>query len=127
MRPAGANRFIADLDAKVGPVRASFSADILLRDVVPPRSYRLEAGVKGGVAGFAKGCASVRLDDLDSGAATMLNYRIEGAVGGKLARIGSRLVAVAARKMVAGFFARFVVDFAGTSGRSVTESSWDGG
>ena len=126
MRPAGYNRFVADLDVKVGPVRASFSADILLRDVVPPRSYRLEAGVKGGVAGFAKGCATVRLDDLD-GAATMLNYRIEGAVGGKLARIGSRLVAVAARKMVAGFFARFVVDFAETSGRFVAESSRDSG
>ena len=112
MRPAGDGAFVADVYAKLGPVRAGFTADIALSDVVPLESYRLDVRVKGGVAGFAKGMANVRLGELDDGAATGLRYEIEGAIGGKLALIGSRLVEGAARKMTANFFERFVADFA---------------
>ena len=112
MRPLGEGAFVADMFAKVGPVRASFTADIALCDVVPLESYRLDVRVKGGVAGFAKGTASVRLDEIDGGRATALHYVIEGAIGGKLAQLGSRLVAGAARKMTASFFDRFAADFA---------------
>lgn len=112
MRALGDGAFVADVRAKVGPVRTGFTADIALMDVVPLESYRLDVRVKGGVAGFAKGTANVRLVELDDGAATGLRYAIEGAIGGKLAQLGSRLVEGAARKMTAGFFERFVADFA---------------
>ena len=112
MRPLGEGAFVADKFAKVGPVRAGFTADIALCDVVPLESYRLDVRVKGGVAGFANGTATVRLDELDGGRATLLHYVIEGAIGGKLAQLGSRLVAGAARKMTASFFDRFAADFA---------------
>ena len=117
MRALGDGAFVADVRAKVGPVRAGFTADIALSDVVPLESYRLDVRVKGGVAGFARGTANVRLDELDGGAATGLRYEIEGAIGGKLAQIGSRLVEGAARKMTASFFDRFVADFAATRAR----------
>ena len=117
MRPVGDGVFVADLLAKVGPVRAGFTADITLSDVVPLESYRLNVRMKGGVAGFANGTAVVRLGELDGGKATTLHYVIEGAIGGKLAQIGSRLVAGTARKMTASFFERFVADFAAAHGR----------
>lgn len=111
MTPAGDDEFEAEVGAKVGPVKATFTAAISLRDVTPPESYRLEVRVKGGAAGFAKGTALVNLSEADADE-TVLNYRIQGAIGGKLAQIGSRLVAAAARKMTARFFERFAADFA---------------
>ncbi len=115
MTPTGEDEFEAEVGAKVGPVRATFTAVILLRDVTPPTSYRLEVQVKGGAAGFAKGTAVVNLSDAAGGDTTVLNYRIQGAIGGKLAQIGSRLVGAAARKMTGRFFERFAADFASTS------------
>ena len=115
MRAVGDGEFVAEVAAKVGPVRAPFTADIALCDVAPMVSYRLEVRVRGGVAGFAKGSASVRLAEVENGRETALNYSIEGAVGGKLAQIGSRLVESAARKMTANFFERFVADFAASA------------
>ena len=112
MTRVGDNEFEAEIGAKVGPVKATFVADISLEDVIPLESYRLEVRVKGGVAGFANGAATVALEEMDGGAATMLRYRIRGAIGGKLAQIGSRLVEGAARRMTARFFERFAKDFA---------------
>ena len=111
MTPVGDDSFEAVVAARVGPVRATFTAAIALRDVEPPESYRLEVQVKGGVAGFAKGTAEVELAAVAADQ-TLLKYRIAGGIGGKLAQIGSRLVDGAARKMAATFFERFAVDFA---------------
>ena len=112
MTPVADDRFEAVVAAKVGPVRATFTAAITLRDVVAPERYRLEVQVKGGPAGFAKGTAAVELEEA-SPDETLLKYRIEGGIGGKLAQIGSRLVDGAARKMASSFFKRFAVDFTG--------------
>ena len=112
MTPVAEDQFEAVVAAKVGPVRATFTAAITLRDVVAPERYRLEVQVKGGPAGFAKGTAAVELEEA-SPDETLLKYRIEGGIGGKLAQIGSRLVDGAARKMASSFFKRFAVDFTG--------------
>ena len=110
------DRFEAVVAAKIGPVRATFAAAVTLCDVLSPERYRLEVQVKGGAAGFAKGAAVVELEAVSAdGAAvdeTLLKYRIEGGIGGKLAQVGSRLVDSAARKMARSFFERFAVDFA---------------
>ena len=111
MTPVGNDEFEAEVGAKVGPVKATFAAVISLKDVVPLDSYRLEVRVKGGVAGFANGTATVELEEMEGGEATMLRYRIQGAIGGKLAQIGSRLVEGAARKTTARFFERFAGGF----------------
>ena len=44
----------------------------------------------------------------DTGTGTILSYKVNVSVGGKLAQIGSRLVAAAARKMADEFFSAFV-------------------
>ena len=111
MTPVGDDRFEAVVAARVGPVKATFTAAIALCNVEPPERYRLEVRVKGGVAGFAKGTAAVELAEVAADE-TLLKYQITGGIGGKLAQIGSRLVDSAARKMTTSFFERFAVDFA---------------
>lgn len=106
MTRVSADAFEATVKAKVGPVSATFHADIRLADLDPPNSYSLNLAVKGGAAGFGKGVARVRLSDDDLG--TLLRYEVEGSVGGKLAQVGQRLIDGVVRKMAEDFFVRFV-------------------
>ena len=97
--------FHARIRARVGPLSATFEAEIKLADLDPPNGYRLEASAKGGAAGFGKGTAAISL--IPDGEGTLLRYEAEGSVGGKLAQIGERLVDPAARKLADDFFASF--------------------
>lgn len=97
--------YTASIKAKIGPVSATFGADLNLTDLDPPSGYTLNASVKGGAAGFGKGTARVSL--VDDGGATILRYQVDGNVGGKLAQVGSRLIDGAARKMAEDFFGKF--------------------
>lgn len=96
----------ATVKAKVGPVSATFKGEVQLVDIVPPASYRIQGEGKGGVAGFAKGGANVHL--AEDGDDTVLTYDADAKIGGKLAQIGSRLVAGTARKLADQFFTNFV-------------------
>ena len=98
--------FTAKVVARVGPVKASFSGKVTLGDLNPPSGYTITGEGTGGVAGFAKGSATVTLEE--EGAETVLRYGAHGQVGGKLAQIGSRLIDATARKMADEFFTRFV-------------------
>ncbi|MGR3542117.1 MAG: CoxG family protein [Hasllibacter sp.] len=98
--------FAATVTQKVGPVKATFKGAVTLSDVVPLESYRIQGEGKGGVAGFAKGGADVRLSDADGGG-TLLEYAVDAKVGGKLAQLGSRIVDGFARRMADQFFANF--------------------
>jgi len=104
------HKFLIVLKTKVGPVKATFNGEVELSEMNPPHSYVLSGGGKGGVAGFAKGSASVRLDpvEVDGLPGTSMTYEVNAAVGGKLAQIGSRLVGGTARKMASEFFTNFV-------------------
>jgi carbon monoxide dehydrogenase subunit G len=97
--------FAAKVQARVGPVSASFSGKVNLTELDPPNGYRISGEGTGGAAGFAKGGATVRLTD--EGAGTKLSYKVEAQIGGKLAQIGSRLVDGTARKMADDFFSNF--------------------
>lgn len=96
--------------AAVGPVKAKFKAKLTLADVVVPESYLIRFDGQGGVAGFGKGEARVKLTD--QGAATLLEYSAKASVGGKLAQIGSRLVDATAQKMAGEFFTKFNAELA---------------
>ena len=98
--------FEATVKQKVGPVKATFKGAVTLSDVVPGESYTISGEGKGGVAGFAKGVAQVRLADHPEGG-TVLSYDVEAKVGGKIAQLGSRLVNSFAIKMADQFFERF--------------------
>lgn len=97
--------FDAIIAASIGPVRARFATRLRLENLDPPASYTLTGESKSGPAGFARGSADVRLEEVDGG--TLLRYRAGLRVGGKLAQVGSRLVAGATRKTADEFFACF--------------------
>lgn len=105
--------FEAVVKQKVGPVKATFKGGVVLSDVVPETSYTITGEGKGGVAGFAKGGASVSLSDVEGG--TELSYDVTAKVGGKIAQLGSRLIDGFARKMADAFFENFQATVEGTS------------
>jgi hypothetical protein len=95
---------------KVGPVKARFKGKVRLSDLDPPNGYRISGEGDGGVAGFAKGGATVALTEKDGG--TLLTYNVEAQIGGKLAQLGQRLVNGAAKKLADQFFTKFAAQFA---------------
>lgn len=71
---------------KVGPVRARFQGAVTLSDLDPPNGYKITGEGQGGVAGFAKGVATVRLEAAEGG--TVLHYTVDAQIGGKLSQLG---------------------------------------
>lgn len=98
--------FQAIATIKIGPVKARFKGQVQLSDLDPPNGYRISGEGEGGVAGFAKGAATVKLADQDGGG-TVLAYDVESQIGGKLAQLGQRLVQGTAKKLADDFFAKF--------------------
>jgi uncharacterized protein len=101
----GENEFVAIATNKVGPVKARFKGKIRLTDLDPPNGYKISGEGDGGIAGFAKGGATVALTEKDGG--TLLSYNVEAQIGGKLAQLGQRLINGAAKKLADDFFAKF--------------------
>lgn len=96
-------RLEGKMNAKVGPVRATFTGFVRLTKVVEGESYTLVGEGKGGVAGFAKGEADVALVD-NEGGHTTLSYTVRSSVGGKLAQLGGRLIEGTAKAYAESFF-----------------------
>jgi carbon monoxide dehydrogenase subunit G len=100
-----ATELTAKARVAVGPVKAPFTGKVTLSDLDPPNGYRISGEGQGGVAGFAKGGATVRLEDAEGG--TRMTYDVDAQVGGKLAQLGGRLINGVAKKYADDFFARF--------------------
>ena len=99
---------------KIGPISARFAGNIALSDIDPPNSYRISGEGQGGVAGFAKGGANVRLSD--DGPFTVLAYDVKAQVGGKIAQLGARLIDATSKQMADLFFDRFTAEVSGPQG-----------
>ena len=108
------NALLAVAKVKVGPVSASFKGRVQLLDLDPPNGYRISGEGDGGIAGFAKGGATVRLTEIPTG--TKLAYDVEAQVGGKLAQLGARLIDGVAKKMADQFFTDFAAAVAKQEG-----------
>jgi carbon monoxide dehydrogenase subunit G len=97
--------FQAVAKVAVGPVKATFKGGVILTDLDPPNGYTIGGEGQGGVAGWAKGSAKVRLEEIEGG--TRLIYDVEANVGGKIAGLGGRLINGVAKKYADTFFANF--------------------
>ena len=89
----------------VGPVKATFRGGVNLTDLDPPNGYTISGEGQGGIAGWAKGGAKVRLEDAEGG--TRLVYDVEAQIGGKIAQLGGRLINGVAKKYADDFFSNF--------------------
>jgi carbon monoxide dehydrogenase subunit G len=101
----GDEEYKSTVKVSIGPVSARFASTVTLADVVAPSSCTLKFSGQGGVAGFGRGEAHVRLYPETGG--TRLDWDADAHVGGKLAQIGSRLIEATVRKMSDDFFVRF--------------------
>lgn len=99
---------------KVGPVKARFQGAVTLSDLDPPNGYKITGEGQGGVAGFAKGVASVRLESVGDG--TVLHYAVDAQIGGKLSQLGGRLIHVTAKQMSGQFFKHFAEEIQARQG-----------
>jgi len=105
--------FQAVATVKIGPVKAKFKGKVTLSDLDPPNGYKISGQGEGGVAGFAKGGATVKLTPKDGG--TLLSYEVEAQIGGKLAQLGQRLINGASKKIADDFFSNFAGAVGGKS------------
>ncbi len=101
---------VAKVTLKIGPVKARFAGIVHLDPSGAPEHFTLSGQGNGGAAGFAKGGADVTLAE-DGPERTILAYKAHVEIGGKLAQLGSRLVASTAKKLSAKFFACFAETF----------------
>ena len=93
----------AKVALKIGPVKARFAGAVTLQNLNEPNGLEIVGEGKGGVAGFAKGGATVQL--AEEGDNTRLTYEATAQVGGKIAQLGSRLIKSTASKLADKFFA----------------------
>ncbi len=101
---------VAMVVTRIGPVKAKFTGHVTLSDLNPPQGYTISGEGKGGAAGFAKGSATISLDE--DGDGTIMRYAVQINVGGKLAQLGGRLIEGAAKKLSADFFNAFKQELA---------------
>lgn len=115
----------AAVTSKIGPVKAKFKGSVTLENIQAPESYTIVGEGKGGVAGFAKGSADVKLTE--DGGETILEYTAKAQVGGKLAQLGSRLIDSTAKKMAEDFFSKFSETVAAPSAAEETAAEASAG
>ncbi|MEJ8571466.1 xanthine dehydrogenase family protein molybdopterin-binding subunit [Microbaculum marinum] len=96
-------RFRAEVTLGVGPVRGRYRAEIALSDLDAPNALTLSGSAEGGL-GTGRGEGRVTLTQTDDGG-TLVAYRYEAAIGGKVASVGGRLLDGAARVVIGQFFA----------------------
>ena len=102
----GDDAYTAVVALKIGPVSARFKGNLKMTDIDAPNGYTINFDGQGGVAGFGKGSADVKLI-AEGEAATRLAYEARAQVGGKMAQIGSRLIDATAGKITDDFFKAF--------------------
>lgn len=98
---------------KVGPIKARFSGAVTFSDVDPPNGYVIAGQGEGGIAGFAKGGAKVRLDE-EAPNVTLLVWEARADVGGKIAQLGARLLDSTAKRLIGQFFDKFAAEVIAT-------------
>lgn len=84
------NRFEGEMNVGIGPVSAAaFTVAMTLSDSTPPESFTMQVEGKGAI-GFTRGTATVTLEEAEDG--TVMTYRADLKVGGKIAGVGQRLL-----------------------------------
>ena len=89
--------FVSDLKIKIGPISGKFKADVVRHSVEPMDRFTLDVSAKG-PTGFMGGSGTIELSP--EGTGTLLRYACSVNVGGRIARVGQRLVGTATRTVI---------------------------
>lgn len=94
---AGPDRYEGEMEASVGPVTAArFTVIVELKDKSRPERFEMHVDGRG-KAGFVQGVARVALEEVEAG--TLMRYRADLQVGGRIAGVGQRLLDSVGRAM----------------------------
>jgi uncharacterized protein len=110
--------YVARLKAGLGSIKGTYTGEVRMTNVNQPESYTLIVDGRGS-GGFAKGTANIRLTAVE--AETEVDCSADVTVGGAIAAVGSRLVEVAARRMMDWFFAALLVEVSQQEGQKISK------
>ena len=97
-------QFTGEVAIAFGPLQGRFSGIAAVSELDPPNAYRIDCEGESGGDGLVKGGALVRLRD-DGAGGTILSYRADAQLGGRLAGIDNSAVAQAASGLADRFLA----------------------
>lgn len=115
------DHFETTIRVNVAGIGGDYKTDICVKDKVEDRSAVLECDVKGNF-GFGEGTIAIALAD-ESGL-TRLTYTYEGAIGGKAASIGQRMLGGVMRLLINEFFERMKDQLEPQSASSLISRLW---
>ena len=101
LRPIGDDRYQVELKVAVAAIAGDFAGTVALEEQKPPDSYTLVVHCSGR-QGFVTGHAAVRLDA--DGDRTRMHVSAQADVGGKIARVGQRMLEGVARATMKRFY-----------------------
>lgn len=97
LEPIGDNKFNANIEIKIGPIKGKFKTKLSLFDINEPHGYKFKAdgdGVKGAMSGQGE----IQLSD--KGQSTGFTFLATGNVSGIIARVGQRLIEATGKKLM---------------------------
>ena len=102
LKPLGDDTFEATIRVGVAMIKGVYKGAVKIENKQPPSVYRL--GVQGeSKIGFVRGACDFTLEETGENQ-TAINLAGELTVGGKLARVGQRVIGGASKMMIGKFF-----------------------
>ncbi len=102
LKPLGDDAYEATIKIGIASIKGVYTGSIKMEDKQPPSSYRLIIEGKSKI-GFLKGICDLILEEIQPNQ-TEITLGGELIVGGKLARVGQRIIGSASRMMIGQFF-----------------------
>lgn len=96
------DRFEARIVISIAGMRATYNAKLALSDKIEPHSVRISGHAEGAL-GFGAGDAQIRLTPSGDDA-TVLSYRYNANVGGRIASVGHRMLDSVVGLLISQFF-----------------------
>lgn len=98
----GKDEYNATVNVKLGPVNAKFKSILKISDIISYKSYKITAEGNAGNLGFVSGDVIVVLKENNNN--TILSYKANSKINGKIAQLGSRLIDGSVKKNTEKFF-----------------------
>ena len=102
LKATGGDTYEATIKVGVAGIKGTYKGTVTLENMQPPSAYRLMVEGKSTI-GFLKGACDFRLEEANPDE-TNVGLNGELTVGGKLARVGQRIIGSAAKMTIGQFF-----------------------
>ncbi len=102
LKAVGGDTYEATIKVGVAGIKGTYKGTVTLEDMQPPSAYRLTVEGKSTI-GFLKGACDFQMEETNPDE-TKVELNGELAVGGKLARVGQRIIGSASKMTISQFF-----------------------